>query len=451
MVNSDEPVEKPLMASSVFQAPDATPVSNYRLIMICVLAGVIGIFGWHRCRTARYRMIGLVTNLAYYQRFSTELVPHRSDHDWPLGLSSSLPIGGLIIGLMARLWQRTGGADTEIPEAMEAVLLKHSRIPAPKLAILKPISAAHPRLGRASPFGAEGPIIQTGAAIGSILGQALHTTASERKVLLACGSAGGHRCNLSVRRLRQSSLRLNCYCSSFRAPLVYSHWQLPRQLPQKSITSCSAPAPCFRWGAINFGGPLNLVFFLVLGGLSALCAMGLTSSACMWSRICITSRTSILTCGLPIGGLFCRHCRLSCASYDLPRRGCVRSGLHFDQWCAGGSIYDWISDSTIPGKSGRCGWLALGSGTSGGILAPLFLIGAALGGIFGLAVKALFPAMDAATHRLLRLWAWRQCFGGSNPCHLCVNRVRVRDDAKLSVDLARHVSPAWWRMPSSIA
>src|SRR5579872_7348415 len=76
-----------------------------------------------------------------------------------------------------------------IPEAMEAVLANRSRIE-PRVAILKPISAAI-AIGTGGPFGAEGPIIQTGGAIGSLVGQVLHTTASERKVLLACGAAAG--------------------------------------------------------------------------------------------------------------------------------------------------------------------------------------------------------------------------------------------------------------------
>jgi CBS domain-containing protein len=97
-------------------------------------------------------------------------------------------IGGLIVGLMAK-YGTPKIKGHGIPEAMEAVLINQSRI-APRVAILKPISAAI-AIGTGGPFGAEGPIIQTGGAIGSLVGQALHTTASERKVLLACGAAAG--------------------------------------------------------------------------------------------------------------------------------------------------------------------------------------------------------------------------------------------------------------------
>ena len=97
-------------------------------------------------------------------------------------------VGGLIVGVMAKY----GSSKIKghgIPEAMEAVLINRSRIE-PKVAILKPISAAI-AIGTGGPFGAEGPIIQTGGAIGSLVGQVLHTTAVERKVLLACGAAAG--------------------------------------------------------------------------------------------------------------------------------------------------------------------------------------------------------------------------------------------------------------------
>ena len=76
-----------------------------------------------------------------------------------------------------------------IPEAMEAVLVRQSRI-APRTAIAKPLSSAI-AIGTGGPFGAEGPIIVTGGALGSLLGQVLHVSANERKVLLASGAAAG--------------------------------------------------------------------------------------------------------------------------------------------------------------------------------------------------------------------------------------------------------------------
>src|SRR5258708_9215306 len=165
--------------------PVTQPV-HFRLLTICILAGIIGLLAGIGAEVLD-RLIGLVINLAFYQRLSTELVPIGGNTVGPLAIIIPA-IGGLIVGLMARY-----GSDLVrghgIPEAMEAVLMKRSRIP-PKVAILKPLSAAI-SIGSGQPFGAEGPIIATGAAIGSILRQTLHTTTARPKMLLACGSAPG--------------------------------------------------------------------------------------------------------------------------------------------------------------------------------------------------------------------------------------------------------------------
>src|SRR5204863_5893249 len=97
-------------------------------------------------------------------------------------------IGGIIVGFMARYGSRAIRGHG-IPEAMEQVLLNESRIPA-RLTFLKPISAAI-AIGTGGPFGAEGPIIATGGALGSLIGQIMSTTATERKTLLAAGAAAG--------------------------------------------------------------------------------------------------------------------------------------------------------------------------------------------------------------------------------------------------------------------
>src|SRR5213594_4194703 len=97
-------------------------------------------------------------------------------------------IGGLIIGLMARYGsERIRGHG--IPEAIEAILLNGSRVE-PKVAVLKPVSSAI-SIGTGGPFGAEGPIIMTGGAFGSLFGQLFHLSAGERKTLLVAGAAGG--------------------------------------------------------------------------------------------------------------------------------------------------------------------------------------------------------------------------------------------------------------------
>jgi CIC family chloride channel protein len=155
-----------------------------RLFPIVALAIVIGVVGAF-VALALLRLIGLFTNLFYYGRWSSALVSPAGNH---LGLFSVLvPIGGaLIIGLMARYGsERIHG----IPEAIEAILINGSKVE-PKVALLKPISSAI-SIGSGGPFGAEGPIIMTGGAIGSMLAQFFHLTSAERKTLLVAGAAAG--------------------------------------------------------------------------------------------------------------------------------------------------------------------------------------------------------------------------------------------------------------------
>jgi H+/Cl- antiporter ClcA len=130
------------------------------------------------------RLIGFITNLAFYSRFSTVFSSPADNH---LGLAVIfVPIvGALIVGLMARFGSEAIRGHG-IPEAMEQVLLNESRIPY-RITFLKPVSAAI-AIGTGGPFGAEGPIIATGGALGSLIGQIRHTTATERKILLAAGA-----------------------------------------------------------------------------------------------------------------------------------------------------------------------------------------------------------------------------------------------------------------------
>ncbi|HLW75726.1 MAG TPA: chloride channel protein, partial [Bryobacteraceae bacterium] len=160
----------------------ATP----RIILLSVMAIVIGLLStvvaW-----ALLRLIGFFTNLFYYGHASVAFVSPAENHlGW---LAIFVPVaGGLVIGLMARYGsERIRGHG--IPEALESILINGSKVQ-PRLAILKPISAAI-SIGSGGPFGAEGPIIMTGGAFGSIIAQLFHLTAVERKTLLVAGAAAG--------------------------------------------------------------------------------------------------------------------------------------------------------------------------------------------------------------------------------------------------------------------
>ena len=157
-----------------------------RVIPISLLAIGIGLIGafvaW-----ALLRLIGFFTNAFYYGRAHTSLISPAGNH---LGWFAVLiPVaGGLVIGLMARYGsERIRGHG--IPEALESILIHGSKVQ-PRLAVLKPLSAAI-SIGSGGPFGAEGPIIMTGGAIGSIVAQLFRLTAAERKTLLVAGAAAG--------------------------------------------------------------------------------------------------------------------------------------------------------------------------------------------------------------------------------------------------------------------
>src|SRR4029078_10177370 len=157
-----------------------------RVITISLMATAIGFI----CGFVAWlllKLIGFFTNLFFFQRFSTALV---SPADHTLGWMVVLVpvIGALIIGLMARYGsERIRGHG--IPEAIEAILINGSRVE-PKVALLKPLSSAI-SIGSGGPFGAEGPLIMTGGAIGSLIAQFFPLTSAERKTLLVVGAAAG--------------------------------------------------------------------------------------------------------------------------------------------------------------------------------------------------------------------------------------------------------------------
>src|SRR5204862_530471 len=157
-----------------------------RMIPIAMIAVVVGILATFVAKLL-LDLIALFTNIFYFQRFSLDAVAPFEHH---LGYASILVpiVGALVIGLMARYGsERIRGHG--IPEALEAIMTRGSRIQ-PKIALLKPISSAI-SIGSGGPFGAEGPIIMTGGAFGSMIAQLFHLTSAERKTLLVAGAAGG--------------------------------------------------------------------------------------------------------------------------------------------------------------------------------------------------------------------------------------------------------------------
>src|SRR4051794_28757947 len=157
-----------------------------RVISISLLAIAIGLVASF-IAAALLKLIGLCTNLFFYQRVDTSLISPAGHHLGPFVVL--VPVAGaLVVGFMARYGsERIRGHG--IPEALEAILIHGSRVQ-PKVAVLKPLSSAI-SIGSGGPFGAEGPIIMTGGAFGSLIAQFFHLTSSERKTLLVAGAAAG--------------------------------------------------------------------------------------------------------------------------------------------------------------------------------------------------------------------------------------------------------------------
>src|ERR1700736_6267594 len=168
------------------RAPSQIPLVSLRTIYISALSIVIACAAGVVARVLT-ALIGLITNLSFFSRFSFAFSSPAGNHLGAYVIFVPV-IGGLIVGVMARFGSEAIRGHG-IPEAMEQVLFGGSRVP-PRINFLKPLSAAI-AIGTGGPFGAEGPIIATGAALGSLVGQFLKTTADERKTLLAAGAAAG--------------------------------------------------------------------------------------------------------------------------------------------------------------------------------------------------------------------------------------------------------------------
>lgn len=363
-------------ASDRLSTLDLDQLSAFRLLPISALAALIGSSAGF-IAYGLYLLIAIVSNLVFFHRWGLEIPDLRSN---PLGLWLVIvpALGGLVVGLMAKYGTpkiRGHG----IPEAMEAVLVNRSRIP-PRVALLKPISVAI-SIGTGGPFGAEGPIIQTGGAFGSLIGQIIHTTAAERKVLLACGAAAGMAAIFSS-PIAAVILAIELLLFEFKSrsfiPLV-----IATTLATAVRFQLMGRGPLFKIGAIDFGIPHAIPFYALLGLVSGLSAVAL-SRALYWIEDQF-ERLPLDEMWWPaIGGL-----------------GLGLIGLVFPR--ALGVGYGTISDIL----SGRFALemllliivfkslallISLGSGTSGGLLAPMFLIGAAIGGSFASIINLIFPA-----------------------------------------------------------
>ena len=340
--------------------------TTLRVLPISALAIVIGVM----CAfvaLALLRLIGLFTNLFYYGHWSSALVSPAGNH---LGWYSVLvPVGGaFIIGIMARYGsERIRGHG--IPEAIEAILINGSRVE-PKVALLKPLSSAI-SIGSGGPFGAEGPIIMTGGAFGSMIAQLFHLTSAERKTLLVAGAAGG----------MSATFASPVAAVLLAVELLLFEWK-PRSLIPVALASVVAAVA--RRYILGFGplfpvpehplhiGPVALLgcalVGLLAGVLSALLTVSVYAAEDAFQKLPIHWMWWPMIGGLAIGLGGMIFPQALGVGYDTI--GALLQGSVTTKVILGVLLVKWFI------------WaVSLGSGTSGGVLAPLLMMGGALGGL----------------------------------------------------------------------
>lgn len=363
------------MADATLQPAPEQPPIDWRVVRLSLWAIAIGVAAAF-IAVALMKLIAFITNVAFYGRFSIEAASPAGNS---LGLFVVLVpiVGALVVGLIARFGSKAIRGHG-IPEAMEQVLTNRSRIPA-RLTILKPLSAAI-SIGTGGPFGAEGPIIATGGALGSLLGQCLQTTAIERKTLLAVGAAAGMAATFGS-PVAAVLLAVELLLFEFR----------PRSIIPVALGAATAAGmrvllegaePVFAMPNIAPPSIGANVFYIALGGMMGIIAVGIT-----WIVYAIEDAFE----RLPVHWMW------------WPAIGAVAVGVvgYFEPRTLGVG-YENISMIISNGWTTKAilflcllkaiSWsVSLGSGTSGGTLAPMFTIGGGIGHLFGAVAVVILP------------------------------------------------------------
>jgi H+/Cl- antiporter ClcA len=353
--------------------------TDFRVLPLSAMALVIGAVS-AVVAYALIWLIAVITNLSFFHTFSAA---HTTPQEAHLGVWVILPpvVGALIIGLMARYGSpkiRGHG----IPEALEAILIGRSRME-PKVAVLKPISSAI-SIGTGGPFGAEGPIIMTGGACGSLIAQLFHLSAAERKTLLVAGAAGG-----------MAAIFATPVAAVLLAVEVLLFEWKPRSLIPVAISAIVASilrvpllgaGPIFPIAPHTAMSAAELALALVVGIAAGFGAGILTTL--VYALEDLFSKLPVHWMWWPaIGAVF-----VGIGGYFDPRvlgvgYGIIHSLLR-------GDMIGMAALGLLIGKA--LVWsIALGSGTSGGVLAPLLIVGGALGAV----LAQWLPVGDAS------LWA----------------------------------------------
>jgi H+/Cl- antiporter ClcA len=374
--------------------PDPTHLRTAFLAVLAVGLGLTaGGVAW-----ALARLIGLVTHLAFFGELNATWT---TPADNRLGAWVILvpPLGGIAVGLLARYAPGIRGHG--IPEAMENILLRQSKIP-PRLTWAKPLSAAL-AIGTGGPFGAEGPIIATGGSLGSLLGQLIPVSAAERKVLLAAGAAAGMAATFGS-PLSAVLLAVELLLFEFRPRSI-----IPVALAASVATIVrfaigGSTAPVFASPSLDAMNASALTACLVLGALLGAAAV-VVSRLVYWvedqfDRLPIHWMWWPALGGLVVGLVGWQFPDAMHVGYD--KIDGILAGAYAPRFLAlllGWKLLAWS--------------VSLGSGTSGGTLAPLFMLGGTLGSLAGHALRFVAPGAPVAPE-LLGLVGMAAMFAGAS-------------------------------------
>jgi chloride channel protein, CIC family len=350
-----------------------------RLLLLTALAAVLGVLGGVSAWVLLH-LIGLITNVALFHQWAWTAPSFRDLELGPQIVIAPL-VGAVLISLLAKWSPVIRGHG--IPEAMEAILTKQSRI-SPRAALAKPVSAAI-AIGTGAPFGAEGPIIVTGGSLGSLIGQVVRVSPSERKILLAAGAAAGMAATFGAPLAAVVlAIELLLFEFSTRAfiPLVVAS-----SIAGGMHSLLFGSGPLFDVPAHNYAGLGVLPAFVVLGVGAGLLAVLLSTGLFTiegWYR-----RLPVSEFWHPVIGAVI----FATIGLAVPRA----LGVGYD------AIGDVLATRLAVGTVAVLAiakllawWAALASGTSGGTLAPILLISAGYGSLVGTAVTNLFPGLGVS-------------------------------------------------------
>ena len=359
-----------------------------RVVPLTLLAGTIGVLSAY-VAVALLKAIAFFTNLFFFQRVSLESATPAQSH---LGYGVVLvPVAGaLVIGLLARYGsEKIRGHG--IPEAIESILIRGSRVEA-RVLLLKPLSSAI-SIGSGGPFGAEGPIIMTGGAFGSLVAQFFALTGAERKTLLVAGAAAG----------MSATFDTPLAAALLAVELLLFEWK-PRSMIPVTVASVVAASvrphllgvgpifPVAPFASVAVSPTWSLVFACIACGLGAGAMSGLLTKGVYFFEDTFLKLPihwmwwpAIGGLAIGIGGLI--EPRALGVGYDT-----IEALLH-------GDLVGRVLLVLMVVKASI--WMiSLGSGTSGGVLAPLLIMGASLGGLEALVLpdmgRGFWPLVSMA-------------------------------------------------------